>query len=145
MRPIGQTVLAALFAATLIGSFFLPVISLPLLAKITPVGMLQDLGFDGLREMAFVVQLFFASFPLAALVLVLALLRLCPGLLALASGAVPIGVVIYAAFNLNDELRALGLPLTVSDFSDFLGAGAYLYIGGAVGLVVLAVTDRGQA
>ncbi len=142
MRPVDQPVLAALFAAALIASAFLPVISLPLLAQITPAGTLQDLGLDGLREMALVVQLFYASFPLAALVLLVSLLRLCPGRLALAAGVLPIGVVIYAAFDLDDELRALGLPLRASDFSDFLGGGAYLYFGAAVGLAVLGLTAR---
>ena len=144
MRPLSQPALAALFAAALLGSFFLPVVSVPLLAQITPLHVLQDIGFDGLREMEPVVQLFYASFPLAALVLVLALLRTCPGLFALIAGAVPIGVGIYAVFNLNDELRKLGLPFTAADFSDFLGGGAYLYIGAAAALVVLALTDRGR-
>lgn len=145
MRPLSQTALAALFAAALIGSFFLPVLSIPMLMQITPIGTLQEAGLDGLLDMELAGQLFYASFPLAGLVLVLALLRLCPGLLAFVAGAVPIGVAIYAALNLNDELQKLGLPLQATDFSDFLGSGAYLYIGAAAGLVVLGLTDRRSA
>ncbi|MDP3861970.1 MAG: hypothetical protein Q8Q63_10355 [Phaeovulum sp.] len=144
MRHLSQPALAALFAASLLGSFFLPVISIPLLIQITPIATLDEVGIEGLKRMDLTGQLFFLAFPLAALVLVLALLRRCPGILALVAGAVPAGVVIYAAFNFNDQLRKLGLPLQATDFSDLLGIGAYLYVGGAIGLVVLGLTDRGR-
>lgn len=145
MRLLNQPALAALLAAALLGSFFLPVISVPMLLQITPIGTLEDVGFDGLRDMELAGQLFFASFPLAALVLVAALLRSCPAGLAFVAGAVPIGVTIWAALNINDELQSLGLPLQAPDFADFLGNGAWLYIGAAVALVLLALFDRGRA
>ncbi|WP_372840581.1 hypothetical protein [Phaeovulum sp.] len=145
MRPHSQPALVALLSAALLGSFFLPVISIPLLMQITPIATLQEVGLDGLGDMGLAVQLFFASYPLAALVLLLALLRACPGVLALAAGAVPIGVTTWAAFNVNDEMQQLGLRASALDFVDFLGSGAYLYIGAALALVLIALFDRTRA
>jgi len=144
MRLLSQPALAALFAAALIGSFFLPVIVVPLLFEITPLATMQEVGLDGLAEMELAGQLFFASFPLAALVLLASLLRSSPAALALIAGAVPIGVAIWAALNINDELAKLGLPVRAKDFTDFFGGGAWLYIGAATGLVLLALFDRGK-
>ena len=144
MRLLSQPAIAALFAAAIVGAFFLPVIVVPMLAAITPLSAFEEIGFDGLSDIGLAGQLFFASFPLAALVLLAALLRACPAALALIAGAVPIGVTIWAALNINDELAQLGLPVRANDFTDFLGAGAWLYIGAATGLVLLALFDRGR-
>ncbi len=145
MRTHSQPALVALLTAALLGSFFLPFISIPLLMQITPIATLQEVGLNGLRDMDFVAQLFFASYPLAALVLLLALLRACPGVLALIAGAMPIGVAAWTALNVNDELRQLGLQVSALDFVDFLGSGAYLYIGAAVALVLIVIFDRTSA
>jgi hypothetical protein len=143
MTNLGQSALAALLAAAIAAGFFLPWLSIPLLAPVTPLRVLSETGLDGLADAPVVVLLFFASFPLAALAALAALFGRCPRLLALAVAALPIGLALYLASNITVELRRSGLPLRASDLTGFLDFGGYVYISAAAALALQALLDPG--
>lgn len=143
MTNLGQSALATLLAAAIAAGVFLPWLSIPLLEPITPMRVLTEAGLDRLADAPPVAVLFFASFPLAALAAVAALFGRCPRLLALAAAGLPIGLALYAASNLTEEIRRSGLPIRSADLTGFLDFGGYVYVGAAIALALQALFDRG--
>ncbi|MDQ2064875.1 hypothetical protein Q9295_00685 [Xinfangfangia sp. CPCC 101601] len=90
---------------------------------------------------------FLSTFALAALFAVLAMIGLPSRLLAFLAGGGAVAMVAYGVFQLQDQARAMGLPIPSSDniaellprLTDFLGLGAMLWAGGAAVLFLTAL------
>lgn len=143
--------LAILAAAAMVISLFLPWLSQPVMgSSFAPWEMLknQELSLEGLQRtidtLPVEMLLVLATFPLAALFLVLAVLGLPSRLLALITGAIPVGMVGYAVLRARDGLASSGIPLPntgdlqqiFTEASKLLGSGAWAWGGGALVLLL---------
>lgn len=139
--------LGALVAAAMVASFFIPWVELPF-QTFTPVMIFeQDIPWG---DMPWQFYAFLASFGIAGLAAILAMIRQPAGLLMLIAGAIPFGLIAQAVFGARNELEELGLPLPsggspealVENFDlvqDFIGLGLPAYFGAAALLVLIGL------
>jgi len=106
---------------------------------------LRDLVTDG----PWTAQVFLAGFALAAMTALVALMGRASGFLALLAGASPIVLAGYFYTQADDLRSDLGLPFEVdtSDLaqawelvSDFIRSGLWMYLGGALVLLLVGMS-----
>ena len=124
---------------------------------LVPWDMLKQMDFstDSLRMVAENSPpeglVFAATFVLAALFAVLAILGLASRLLALLAGGGAIGLLVYGALTFKNQAAAAGLPMPgTGDLADMakgmveiLGPGAYAWAGGALVLLFTGLIGFG--
>ncbi|MFZ1469647.1 MAG: hypothetical protein WAT09_11825 [Paracoccaceae bacterium] len=115
-----------------------------------------DLSVESLRKLAESsppeALVFVATFVLAALFAVLAILGLASRVLALLTGGGAVGLMAYGAFQLQAQIKAGGLPLpgandlmqAVQKAPEFLGPGAFAWAAGAVVLLLTGLIGFGE-
>ncbi len=149
-RPI-----ALLCAAAILASFFLPWFTTPFGESLVPWDAIQSVDADRLQEAMRnappAALVFLASFALAAIFLLLALLGRETKALAFLTGAAPVGLVAWALLSASDRVDLTGLPIRSADLTDTLvqaaevfGPGAWAWIGGAALLLLLGLIDPGR-
>ena len=142
--------IAILAAIAMVAGLFLPwLVSAPeatpweVVRRLDPeVETLRTLASDAPELLAFL-----ATFALAALFLLLAVLGAPSRLLAFLAGGGAGGVGAYGVLKLRDQAGALGLPVPTAEnmgdllprLPDYLGAGAMAWGGGAVVLLLTAL------
>lgn len=147
--------LALLAAAAILASLFLPWFTTPFGENVVPWSALRQMDADMAQRLVENAPpeaiAFGASFVLAALFLLLALVGREFKLLAFVTGAVPVGLVAWMLSSAAGRADAAGLPLSGSDMSEIvsrasemLGTGAWSWIGGAAVLVLLGLIDPGR-
>jgi len=110
-------------------------------------------ALDNAANMPGEVAVFLASFILAAVVLVTALMGKAPRILVIGAGLVPAGLVIKFMLEAQSGAGDLGLPIpsirNVADFaemvSDFVDIGPFLYFGGAAILLLVGIFGPARA
>ncbi|MCE6958317.1 hypothetical protein LAZ40_04505 [Cereibacter sphaeroides] len=150
---------AALLAAAIALSFFLPWIYLPFGGPLVPSELMRNVTDDMVREMPPVIVLFLFSFVLAGGLALSSLWGWCPKVAVFLTGALPLGLVTYAVLG---GLRGLGLdpemirrsniPAPSGEelhqiyllLKEILGMGLVLYVGGALLLVLVALVVPGK-
>ncbi|EEW26313.1 hypothetical protein [Rhodobacter ferrooxidans] len=146
------TPLVTLLAAAIAISFWLPWLALPTGQGFTPNDLLgQMTGAEGKDGYSLLLS-FLATFALAGFLALVALFGLAPRVLALLTGAAPLGVIGYVANGAMTKAQTYGLPLpTTGDWQAILKAvqpyiepGLYVYVGAAAVLVVLSLIDPGS-
>lgn len=145
------TPLVTLAALAMAASWFLPWIAGPFGQSLVP----HDAIYEGLREdpagLPLELLVFVASFAVAALLALLALFNSAPRGLAWLAALIPAGLVVRIAIGLRDSVEDIGLPMpaldTVAEAMDyakeFFDLGAWMYLGGAGVLLILAIIDPG--
>lgn len=140
-----------LAAAAMVGSFFLPWLSI-LGEDLIPYDMigdqipLSDLPWRGL--------VFLSSFALAALAIVLLVIQRAAGIVMVIAGAIPFALIAESVFGVREQAQDLGLPLPdggnllevgqrMREFID-MGLPVYLVAAAVMVLVGLARTVRGR-
>jgi hypothetical protein len=146
----------ALFcAALMLVSLFLPWFEVPYGQSFVPFDALRQLDA---KQIDMVVKnlppegmAFFGSFALAALMLLLGLMGSTPRFLALATGALPVGLVVWALLSGANQAGASGLNIPARDLveflkqaAEFIGVGAWAWIGSGTSLLILGLVDPGQ-
>jgi len=96
---------------------------------------------------------FIATFALAGIVTVLALVNAASRILVLAAGAAPFAWLGWMFLRLRDGASAAGLPMPAPDSADLSALweilrevsqiGLWAYLGAAVLLLILAIADPG--
>jgi hypothetical protein len=94
---------------------------------------------------------FIASFVLAAVFALLALIGWETKTLAFLTGMAPVGLVAWVLISASSRVGFSNLPILSDDLSqglgdvaEAIGAGAWAWIGGAVLLVLLGLFDPGR-
>ncbi len=95
---------------------------------------------------------FLATFVLAALFGLLAILGAPSRLLAFLAGGGAVGLVGYGVLRMKDQAQAMGIPLPTSEnlaevlraAPDIFGLGAFAWAGGAVLLLLAALVGFGE-
>lgn len=143
--------LALLASAAMVVSLFLPWLSSALPgAGFVPWDLVRALNPDLDTVQRFVTEspaelvAFMATFPLAALFLVLTVIGLPSRLLALVTGGLATGIVVLGLWRAREGVQNLGLPLpsgqslqdTARAVADVMGYGAWAWAGGAVILLL---------
>lgn len=143
--------LALLASAAMVVSLFLPWLSSALPgAGFVPWDLVRALNPDLQTVQRFVTEspgelvAFLATFPLAALFLVLTVVGLPSRLLALVTGGLATGIVGLGLWRAREGVQNLGLPLpsgesiqdTAKALSEVMGYGAWAWAGGAVILLL---------
>jgi len=138
--------LGILVAAAMALSFFLPWVEF--LGDSAGPSMILQENVDWAR-MPWQLWAFLASFVLAALGAVLALVRRPAGGVMLVAGAIPFGLVAQAALSAQGQLDDLGLPRGLVNVGDlqgalealdrFAGIGLYVYWISAALLIVIGI------
>lgn len=148
--------LALLAAVTIVGSLFMPWFVGPFGTAFVPWDAFSKIDARQFERMAsnpppIQVILFMASFPFAAIFALLALIGREFRLQAIATGAIPVGLVAYAVVTDMRKLEATGLQIPRRDLgeilvrlSEVLGPGVYAWLGGAAVLLVLGLFDPGR-
>lgn len=148
--------LALLAAVAVVASLFMPWFVGPFGTAFVPGDALSTLDARQFERMAsnpppIEVIVFMASFPLAALFALLALIGREGRLLAIVTGALPVGLAVYAVVTDMRKLEATGLQISHRDMgeilarlSEVLGPGLYAWLGGAAVLLVLGLFDPGR-
>jgi len=143
--------IGVIVAAVMAGSFFLPWVELfgnevgPMLLFDENAPPLGDLPWQGFA--------FLASFALAALAALLALMERAAGVLMLIAGAIPFGLIAQQVLGVRDQAQDLGLPLPqggdpaqafdmVREFMA-IGLPAYFISAALLVMIGLARTVRG--
>lgn len=149
--------LVAVFSAMILLSGFLSFAVLPPLGSAqSPYGrILAEPGLVSLDPAVFLAlpllaQLFIAGFGLALIAFLAALMGWAPRLLALLTGLLPLGVLLYAWFEGRDLVERLGVTLPSGPFSETMpqlsilaGWGFWIWLAGALLLTLIAVFDDG--
>lgn len=147
--------IALLCSVAILGSLFLPWIVSPIGNNLVPWTTLppfeQAAVTDYLRTASPEVLVFLAAFPLAMLFLLLSLIGQESRLLALLTGAGPVGLAALAVWRERDRLGLAEVNLTMEEAtlrldqaSQVLGPGGWAWIGGAALLLLLALLDPGR-
>ncbi len=146
--------LALLASAAMVVSLFLPWLSSALPgAGFVPWDLVRALNPDLQTVQRFVTEspgelvAFLATFPLAALFLVLTVVGLPSRLLALVTGGLATGIVGLGLWRAREGVQNLGLPLpsgqslqdTAKALSEVMGYGAWAWAGGAVILLLVGL------
>ncbi|MEL6958232.1 MAG: hypothetical protein AAGL89_04690 [Pseudomonadota bacterium] len=139
--------LSALIAAVMAASFFLPWMEF-FGETMSPVMIFdQDVPWG---DMPWQFYAFLASFALAALGALLALIRQPAGVIMLVAGAIPFGLIGQQVLAARDQVQDLGLPMPgggdpedlINNFDviqEFIGIGLYAYFGAAALLVLFGL------
>lgn len=151
--------LAILAAAAMVISLFLPWLGEALPgARFVPFDLMRNLNPDletaqrFVRESPAELVAFLATFALAALFLVLAVVGLASRLLAVMAGGLAVGIAAYGFVRLRAGTLDLGLPPLPADpspqallraASEVLGMGAWAWIGGAAVLLLAGLAGFG--
>lgn len=146
--------LAQLCAALILASLFLPwfpdavgghFVPSRLIAQVDPAEYLQRLSQLPTEGMAFA-----ASYGLAALFLLFGMMGAAPRLIALVTGALPLGIAGWAFWKSYETAKSLAIDGAAPDFGRLLRettqlfeAGAWLWLGSGGVLFLLALIDRG--
>lgn len=147
--------LAFLSAAAIIGSLFLSWVSSALGDSLVPWQSVQSMGEDRIRTLLDdappEVLVFLASFALAAVFLLMTLIGRESKILAILTGALPVGLVAWGVWSASTQIEFAGLPVSSGDLRDLLaqalrvlGPGAWAWIGGGVLLLLLGLLDPGR-
>lgn len=155
---------AILASAAMVLSLFLSWFTVPLPGAgggFVPWDLVKEIepSVDSLRRLADTLPvellLVLATFPLAALFLILALVGLPSRLIALVTGGIACGVVAWALWRVRDAatgaVEDLGLDLPQADWGDLLGqaadslgAGGWAWGAGAVVLFLSGLIGFGR-
>lgn len=148
--------IALLCSVAILASLFLPWIVTPLGNNLAPWDALPPFGGEEMQ--AYVtsappqVLVFLASFVLAAFFLFLALFGREKRLIALLTGAGPVGLAAWAVWKERAQLNLTEIEGTMEDVnrlvaqaSEVLGPGGWAWIGGAALLFLLGLFDPGRA
>ncbi|MCB6179652.1 hypothetical protein LHP98_16135 [Rhodobacter sp. Har01] len=151
--------LALLAAAAMVVSLFLPWMNLGQAGSgFVPWDLIKslDLSTDALQSFASesspALLVFLATFVLAALFLILAILGVVSRGLALVTGGAAVGVVGYTFFQARQGALDLGVPVPgTNDLSEIanqatglMGLGAWAWGAGAVILLLAGLVGTGQ-
>jgi hypothetical protein len=147
--------LALLCAAAMLASPFLTWLVLPTGESLVPwnaIGTLNSDQLQGLvRDAPPATLVFIASFVLAAVFALLALIGWETKTLAFLTGMAPVGLVAWVLISASSRVGFSNLPILSDDLSqglgdvaEAIGAGAWAWIGGAVLLVLLGLFDPGR-
>ncbi len=145
--------LVLLLGAAIFGSLFLPWLNTPLGAALVPWDFITELDGTALQTAPALGIAYLASFVLAALLTLLCVVGSEHKLIAIATGALPLGLAGYAMFAAREQVVSLGLPLPEPGaFADILeqalqvfGLGAFVYLGAAALLFLISVFDPGRS
>jgi hypothetical protein len=147
--------LAMLAALAMLASAFFPWITTALGDVLVPWDLVSTLSRDQaealIRSAPPEALAVLASFVLAALFALAALIGLERRGLALLTGLVALGVVGWTFYQAREAMVAAGLPAGAQEMLDFastsyqgLGAGALAWLGGAAVLLLLGLFDPGN-
>lgn len=147
-------ILALLCAALILGSLFLPWFAVPFGEEFVPYDAISQLSGDQINQllgdMPPEAMAFFASFVLAAVMLAMGLMGSTPKLLAFVTGALPVGLVVWAFISAGNQASAAGFDIPGGDLleflkqaSEFIGIGAWAWIGSGATLLILGIFDAG--
>jgi hypothetical protein len=148
--------LALLCALAILASLFLPWVTTPIGSNLVPWDALPAFERPAIetyvREASPQVLVYLGSFLLAALFVLLSLFGQETRLVALLTGALPVGLVGWAVYSVREQLNLAEFDLTGEEMwalfqqaSDALGAGGWAWIGGAALLFLLSIFDPGRA
>jgi hypothetical protein len=161
-KPEGELIImlsrqfALLCALAILGSLFLPWVITPIGSNLVPWDVLPAFERPAIEEYVRAappqVLVFLGSFVLAALFALLSLIGRETRLVALLTGALPVGLVGWAVYSVREQLNLAELEMTGEDLwalfqqaSDALGTGGWAWIGGAALLFLLGLFDPGRA
>ena len=143
--------IAILAAIAMVAGLFLPWLN-PGLVRFVPWDLAKELepSLETLQRLATdapELLAFLATFALAGLFLLLALIGAPSRALAFLAGGGAVAMVVYALLRLRDQAAALGLPLpsadTLGDFArrlpEVAGTGAMAWAGGGAVLLLAAL------
>lgn len=147
-------ILALLCAGLMLGSIVLPWFAVPFGDDFVPYDALGQLNSDQinqlLSDMPPEVMAFLGSFVMAAVMLILGFMGSTPKIVAIITGALPVGLVAWAIFSGANEVSAAGFDIPsdnimefLKQISEFIGVGAWIWIGSGVTLLVLGLLDPG--
>ena len=144
--------LVTLAAVAMAASWFLPWLGGPFGQTLVPHDAIYDSLIEAPGDLPIELLAFVASFALAGLLAVLALFGMAPRALAWIVALIPVGLVARIVLGLRDGARDMGLPVPAADTvgealnyaKDFLELGAWMYLGGAAVLLLLALVDPGK-
>lgn len=146
-------------------SYFLPWLAVPSLLEGGPhdvvAPLVEQFGYDGLlAEDGLLAQVpweglaLAATFPVSALLVILALMRSAPAWLALLCGAVPFALVGLAYLQRGETTAQFGLPplpdqlIPFDQFMElaqqFVGVGLWAYLAGSLLLIIGSFAPRGS-
>lgn len=142
--------LVLISAAAMVGSFFLPWLAGPLGSSSTPWDTFKTLEPSQIQDLLTNLppegMAFFASFVLAALLVLLGIMGFAPRLITFVTGAIPMGFLGWGYYELTKSGSFMGTPLSSTDLSDlvrqlteFLGIGAWAWLGGGAMLLLLGL------
>lgn len=138
--------IGAIVAAVMAASFFLPWVEF--FGESMGPAMIFDDGAPPIADMPWQALAFFASFAIAALAAVLALLGRAAGALMLIAGAIPFGLIAQQAMTTRNQVQDLGLPLPSNGgdpaqafdmMREFMAIGLPAYFISAALLVVIGM------
>lgn len=146
---------ALIAAAAMVGGFFLPWMSAPTGAALVPFDAVKGLESTQLQDMLTSLppegMAFFASFALAALLVLLGLMGAAPRLIVFVTGAIPVGFVAWGLYSAMTKGNAMGVPVTGTDLmqiaeeaSRLLGPGAWAWLGGGALLFLMGLFGAGS-
>ena len=148
--------LVLLLAAAMLASLFLPWLATPLGNTLVPWDIIKqikpDQAIDVLKQSPPEIWALVASFALAALLVVTCLIGIESKLVAILTGAVPLGLVGYGIYHGQNAASKLGVPqFRLADWHQMLdqisrtfGPGLYAWLGGAALLFVISFLDPGR-
>ncbi|MFN3576595.1 MAG: hypothetical protein ACK4TJ_06420 [Tabrizicola sp.] len=144
--------LALVAALAILASLFLPWLSSPFGENVVPWSVLREMdtarAHDILAGARPETIAYGCSFVLAALFVFFALIGRETRLLALLTGALPVGLVAWALVPLIGQTDARGLSFSGSSVPEttqrMVGAGAWAWVIGASLLATLGVLDPGR-
>jgi len=149
-------ILILICAIAMVASLFLPWLHGPAGNFLVPWDFLKQLdpdqGWRLLQQSPPEIWVAAGSFALAALLALACLLGIEGKLLALLTGVVPPGMVVYGSLQGANRLNDLGLPqLRITDWRALLeqvqqsfGPGLYAWLGGACVILILSLLDPGR-
>jgi len=143
--------IGALVAAAMAASFFLPWVSF-FGNDFGPLNLFDE-GGPPLSDLPWEAYVFLASFAIAALAVVVAVMQRPAGVLMLVAGAIPFGLVGQQILGARNQMQDLGLPIPQGGdpseafdmIREFIAMGAPIYGISAALLVVIGLvrTVRG--
>lgn len=148
--------LALIAAAAMAGSFFLPWLTGPLGDGSIPWNMFKSLDANQIKDLLSNLppegMVFFASFALAALLVLFSLMGFAPKLITLVTGAIPMGFLGWGYYQATQTGAFMGTPITATDvqqifqeLSGILGIGAWAWLGGGAVLLLAGLFGSSRA
>ena len=140
-----------ILSAAMVASLFLPWTPNAATARVVPWDLLTGLNPEVRAQPSVLLVAYIVSFALAALLVILCLVRSDHKLIAAATGALPLGIFAYLVFIAPDQIATLGLPLTlpaslnqlIGQSLNMFGLGVFLYLGSATLLFIVSIFDPG--